>query len=190
MRIVQALPVFGILAINNCGQAQPSEVAAPLPSAEEAEAVISAEYARFVFPKETAQVYTWAVPESDASSGTPEFGWQVRWDLPWERFGQDPHAVWMIVYWRPGGPHQGPLTALLQEWRPMVMTACMECGTPASRAREDSSVRMRTVENRVVFTVEGADAVKRLFPSPPDTVIFSRMVQRGTEEEDTVGVKH
>ncbi len=50
------------------------------------------------------------------------------------------------------------------------MTACRECGTPASKGQEDRAVTVRVLENRVVFAVPGAEAVKRLFPIIPDTV--------------------
>jgi hypothetical protein len=188
--MIRFILILGIIPLYNCGHSQHSEVKGPLPSADQAEAVIRPSYARFVFPKETAREYTWNVPAPEASSGKPESSWQVRWDPPSERWGQDPHALWMIVYWRPGGPHTGPLADLLQGWKPMVMTACMKCGTPASTSREDSSIRMRALENRVVFTVEGAHAVKRLFPSEPDTVIFLREMGPGHQVEDTVAVEH
>ena len=178
--------LVGLVAISGCASRKPAEPMPPLPPAHQAAALIRPTYARFVFPRETVQEFSWNVPAADASPGTPEFGWEVYWSQPWERLGKDPHAIWAIVYWRPGGARNGTLSALLQGWNPMVMTACGECGTPASTSREDSSVRLQIEDNRVVFTVEGAPAVKRLFPITPDTVIFSRMAGRSGETEDTV----
>ena len=190
MRVTLPMMVIGFLATAGCARPKSPEIADPLPSADWAEAVVTLTHARFVFPRETTREFTWNVPAPDASPGMPEFGWQVRWDRPWERIGKDPHALWAIVYWRPGGPRTGSLRALLNGWKPMVMTACVECGTPASIPREESSVRLQTSENRVVFTVEGAAAIKRLFSTPPDTVIFSRLMGRGGETEVTVAVQH
>ncbi len=70
------------------------------------------------------------------------------------------------------------------------MTACRECGTPASKGQEDNAVTVQVLENRVVFTVQGTEAVKRLFPIRPDTVRLSRMLSRGSDEEHAVRVKH
>ena len=186
----RAMLLFGLLGLSGCARREPPELELRLPPADRAEAVIRSTYARFVFPREAVKEFTWNAPAPDASPGTPEFGWEVYWDQPWERVGKDAHAIWAIVYWRPGGARNGSLNTLLREWKPLVMTACVECGTPASTSRDDNSVRLETLEHRVVFTVEGAPAVRRLFPNPPDTVIFSRMVGRSGETEDTVVVKH
>ena len=178
--------VSGLVGLGGCAGVQPSE--APLPSGTEAEAVIRPAYARFVFPEETVQEFTWNAPAAEASPGMPEFGWDVYWAPPWERVGKDPHAIWAIVYWRPGGIRRGDLRTLLEGWKPMVMTACVECGTPASISHEDSSITLRVADNRVVFTVKGATAIKRLFPTAPHTVVFARMRKSGAVE-DTVAVK-
>ena len=89
-----------------CAPGHRSQLASPLPPTNQAEATIRSEYARFVFPTDPAQEYEWDVPGGDAHPGRPDFSWKVTWYPPWDRVGEDPHAVWLVVYWRPGGPHR------------------------------------------------------------------------------------
>src|SRR5688572_13087164 len=102
---------------------------------------IGTDRAEFRFPPDTQRVFQWNVPDSTAYTGRPEFAWEVEWDPPYERFGQDPHILWIIVRWQATGVRAGPLAELLRDARVEVGTFCRSCGTPASTSVADSAVR-------------------------------------------------
>src|SRR5688500_20399170 len=88
------------LAINSCMKGQRAEPV-PFPSAHEAEAIVRSDYARFVFPRDTAQEYLWDVPEGGAYIGRPDFSWEVNWDTG-DLFLKDTHTLWLGIYCRSG----------------------------------------------------------------------------------------
>ena len=136
-------------------------------------AMIGTERAEFRFPIDT-QRYTWSTPEPLAYPGRPEYAWEVHWHPPHDRLGHDPSSLWIVVRWRPGGPRDGSLSDLLRDAPLEVMTYCLSCGTPAVTGTRDSSVVLAVQDGSVVFIIRGREAIARVFPSRPDSVIFTR----------------
>jgi hypothetical protein len=145
---------------------------APLTPAAPA-AIVTDRYARFVFPRESIQTYTWDVPRSGAYSGEAEFIWQVTWLPPIELRGKAPDDLSLITRWRPGGTRTGPLSALVASSRLEKATMCLSCDL-GSVVEPDSALVAEVTAGGVVFTVNGAAAVKRIFPVLPDSVTLSR----------------
>ena len=102
------------------------------------------------------------------------------------RFGVDPHAITTVARWRPGTARPWTVAELVATLRPQVLTFCRSCGTPAAMPREDAAVQVSVVEGRVVVSIRGADAVRRIFPSVPDSVTFRRRILGA--EERSLGV--
>jgi hypothetical protein len=136
-------------------------------------AIIGTDRAEFRFPVDT-QRYTWSTPEPLAYPGRPEYAWEVDWHPPPDRFGHDPSSLWIVVRWRPGGPRTGTLSELLRDDPLEVMTYCLSCGAPAVTGAADASVVLEVQNGSVVFVVRGREAISRVVPSRPDSVIFTR----------------
>jgi len=143
-----------------------------------AEAIIGQRAARFTFPAEESDRLTWPLPTAHAYPGLPTRVWEVDWSrsLSAERYGMDPDGIVLIVRWHDEPAHEWTLSDLLARFRPEVLTVCLPCGMPAAIPREDPAVSVSVEGRRVVFTVQGSDAVRRLFPSVPDSVSFTRRV--------------
>jgi hypothetical protein len=148
---------------------------------DQPQAVISETKAIFVFPSEIATTFRWHVPAKGAYEGNPEYVWMVTWDINEERLGKDPDGVGSTVYWRPGGPHAGPLDSLLRIANTTLDTYCSDCigDIPRSIPRVDPAVTVRSRNNRVILTVVGREAIRRIFPVVPDSVQFYRDVLDG-----------
>lgn len=140
------------------------------------EAIIGQRAARFVFPAEASDRLTWPSPIAHAYAGLPTMAWEVDWSrsLSAERFGIDPNAIVLVVRWRAERAREWTLAALLARSRPEVLTFCRSCETPAAIPRADPAVRVAVEGRRVVFTVRGREAVRRLFPVVPDSVSLTR----------------
>jgi hypothetical protein len=158
-----------------------------------AEACISTAAARFDFPPEPTPVVSWNEPGESMYVGRPEFAWQVYWNLAWGEYGKRPHALWVVTYWSDTGPRQGTLRDLLARVPAWVMTSDTTPGTdlPTSISAEDPAVSASVEHGRVAFRVQGEAAIRRIFPTMPDTVRLLR--RRGAEaydEEFVVPVRH
>lgn len=137
-------------------------------------ASIDAARAEFRFAADPKRVYQWNTPDSIAYVGRPEFIWRIFWNPPEGRSGHDPDMLWIVVRWSPGGVRRGGLEELLRDARVEVGTFCLSCGTPAATSVTDTSVRFEVRNDAVVFVVDGATAVSRIFPTRPDSVVFTR----------------
>ena len=136
-------------------------------------AIIGTERAEFRFPVDT-QPYSWNTPEPLAYPGRPEYAWEVTWHPPHDRLGHDPSSLWIVARWRPGGARTGTISDILRDDPLEVMTFCLSCGTPAVTGAVDSSVVLEVRNGSVVFVIRGPEAIARVFPSRPDSVIFTR----------------
>jgi hypothetical protein len=144
-----------------------------------AEAFITATDARFVFPRR-GPTYTWDLPIKGAYAGSPEYMWEVNWDGPHVRDGQDPLELLFMTGWRQGGPQRGSLAELITG-RPLEpMINCVTCdGAIFADPETDHKNVFASVEyGRLVFTVRGREAVKRVFPVIPSTVRFETRVRQ------------
>jgi hypothetical protein len=171
-------------AIVATGFAQPKPVLAPTQKPivhvnvlSGAQAFIGPDEARFVFPRQPSDSYEWDVPIPGVQGGGG-FMWDVRWEVPDNRKGTDPAALWLVQWWKSGGPRRGSLTQLI-EWlrlRPMIESTTDILGLVADRRKDYKNV-FATVENgQLVFIVRGADAVRRIFPTIPSKVTFRAIV--------------
>ena len=88
-----------------------------------------------------------------------------------------------------GSARMWTFAELLAAVRPEVLTFCRSCGTPAATTREDAAVRVSMAGRQVVVTIRGADAVRRIFPSVPDSVTLTRRVSGSDEQSLRVAVE-
>jgi hypothetical protein len=146
--------------------------------ATQADAIIGARSARFTFPEEVSDSITWPQPIAHPYEGFPTLAWDVSWrgSLPYERRGRDPDELLLILRWRREAPRIWSLRELVAQFRPAVMTFCRSCDVPAAVPSDDRAVRVFADGRRIVFTVEGRDAIQRLFPVVPQSVTFTRYV--------------
>jgi hypothetical protein len=151
----------------------------PRPSSD-GQAFISPTEARFVFPRDSEQLYQWDVPIKGAYPGGAEFMWEVRWPDQYIRDGKDPLALWLTTRWKPGGPHKGNLAKLVAGRTVNPMINCTSCDMAVYLDPErDTTKVFATVEGgRLVFNVRGREAVRRIFSTIPDTVTFVRTVRQ------------
>ena len=146
-----------------------------------AEAFISKDSARFVFPRQATDVYEWDVPVKGTYPGGAEYMWQVQWDIAENLSGEVPYMLWLIKGWKAGGPHKGSLAQLIAGVRLGPMIGCSSCDPSAvfEQPGTDHSKVFATVENgQLIFIVRGAQAVQRVFPTIPKTVTFSQTVRQ------------
>ena len=164
-----------------------NRVATRLPASSAATAVIGASEATFVFPAESVLTFTYDVPQPRTYAGEPEFIWEVTWDQPDDRVGVDPEALSLIVGRRLGGPREGPLEDVINRDTLVMLTVCRTCDladTPESHPNLTASA----ANNRVVFTVKGSQAVRRIFAVTPDSVTFLR-IHRDPDTETSLTVR-
>ena len=146
-----------------------------------AQAFISADSARFVFPVQNTNIYYWNVPLKGAYEGGAEYMWGVRWDIPEGRAGKGPYLLWLLKMWKATGERSGSLKDLIAGVPLSPMLECMTCdGAVYEDPRTDHSKVFATVENgQLIFVIRGADAVRRIFPTIPATVRFEQTVRHG-----------
>jgi hypothetical protein len=137
-------------------------------------ATLSPDLAEFWFPRDTQQRFDRSLPDSIAYAGHPLYSWEVAWEPPAERKGTDPEALWVVVRWEPGRSTPAPLRALLAGTPIEVMTWCTSCGSPAVIGAQDRAVTFEVQEGLVVFRIRGRQAIARIFPQRPDTVVLAR----------------
>jgi hypothetical protein len=171
-------------AIVSRGSAQPKPVLAPPPNSvvpvnvlSGAQAFIGPDEARFAFPRQASDSYQWDVPIPGVQGGAG-YMWDVSWEIPDNREGTDPFTLWLVQWWKSGGPRNGSLTELI-EWlklRPMIKSTTSSLGVTAD-PRTDYRNVFATVENgQLIFIVRGADAVRRIFPTIPSKVTFKAII--------------
>jgi hypothetical protein len=145
-----------------------------------AQAFIGSDSARFEFPRQSNATYEWDVPMKGAGPGSAEYMWDLHWEIPDSLTGDVPYLLWLIKRWNPGGPRKGSLKQLIAGARLEPMIVCRTCDGPAvfEDPDTDHSKVFATVENdRLVFVVRGAEAVRRIFPQTPTMVIFTQSVR-------------
>jgi hypothetical protein len=145
-----------------------------------AQAFIGSDSARFEFPRQSNATYEWDVPMKGAGPGSAEYMWDLHWEIPDSLTGDVPYLLWLIKRWNPGGPRKGSLKQLVAGARLEPMIVCRTCDGPAvfEDPDTDHSKVFATVENdRLVFVVRGAEAVRRIFPQTPTMVIFTQSVR-------------
>jgi hypothetical protein len=152
-------------------------------------AIMSPDAAEFWFPRDTQQWFDRALPDSIAYAGHPLYSWEVAWPLPSERMGADPEALWVVVRWEPGRSDPASLGTLLAERPIEVMTWCTSCGSPGVLGARDRAVTYEVQEGTVIFRVRGREAIARIFPRRPDTVVFTRRRQGVETAEWKVAVR-
>ena len=152
------------------------------------QAVIGRDHARFVFPAESGTAVRWDVPVPQVDTTWGEFYWTVEWQSVAPR-GTVPTDLNLVTYWRPGGPRVGSWAQLIGAWRPTVEVECGDCQESLRIATEDAAVKARFVAGHVVMTVRGAEAIARIFPTVPDSVVLIRSRPEIIEEKITVGVE-
>ena len=172
-----AAMIFSLIALS-CRTPHTSTPGAAAASEKQGSAVIGATSARFVFPAEASDSLTWPQPIAHAYEGFPTLAWKVSWrgSLSSARLGTDPDQLMLILQWRRESARTWSLRELLARFRPTVMTFCLSCGVPAAVPSEDRSVRVSTEGRRIVFAVDGRDAIHRIFPVVPDSVTFTRRI--------------
>lgn len=147
-----------------------------------AEAFITADEARFVFPRQANDSYRWDVPIPGVDEGNG-YMWDVSWETPADRNGIDPCALWLIQYFKSGGPHKGSLKSLI-EWlrlQPMVKSTKDITGVDRVRRVDYKKVFATVEDGRLVFIVRGADAVEQIFPTIPSKVTFRAIIEETPE---------
>ena len=143
------------------------------------QAFIGDDSARFEFPRQSASTYEWDVPMKGAGPGSAEYMWGVEWEIADSLDGNAPYLLWLIKRWTPGGPHQGSLKQLILSVRLEPMVNCTTCdGAVFEQPDTDHSKVFATVENnRLVFVVRGAEAVRHIFPRTPTAMTFTQSVR-------------
>lgn len=148
-----------------------------------AQAFIGSSGAQFVFPPDSAASLTSDVPQARSYEGATEFMWEVRWNEPEDECGNDPHALALTTRRRLGGPRTGSLSTLVSRDSLEIMTYCTTCGAVASIPETDPNVSAEVKNGRLIFSVRGTDAVRRIFWVMPESVTFSRAHRDPDSEE-------
>lgn len=156
------------------------QAAAPVNILAGAQAFITPDSARFVFPRQASDSYEWDVPiHGDPPQGGGGYAWDISWDIPADRNGIDPCALWLVQYWKSGGPHKGPLKSLI-EWlriEPMVKSTKDLSGTARGPKVDNGKVFAIVDDGQLIFVVRGADAVRQIFPTIPTKVSFRAIIE-------------
>ena len=152
--------------------------------------VVGRTSAKVVFPRESTSVFSWDVPSNNSYKGRPEYVWMAKWYISEGRLGKDPDGVSAVVRYEKGSNRTVSLSQLLAAAETTVNTTCMNCGDlPSFTPEADPAVQASAVDGRVVITITGSAAVKRLFPFVPDSVYLGRSAGAGgTMTFEKVGV--
>ncbi len=136
-------------------------------------ATVSRTQARFVFPFDSTTSYTWNGPSRPGVTGAPLFAWDVTWETPGATAASDyPYGLVLIVRWKLGGERAGPLAELISS-DPLQTKSSCHCDGPVYLAREDPDLIASVDDGRLVFSIRGSDAIRRILPVVPDSVEFS-----------------
>ena len=150
-----------------------------------AQAFISDTLARFVFPRRDS-TFTWDIPLRGTYPGSPEYMWQVSWYVPDAKAWEAPFSLLLIKGLMPGGPRKGTLTELIASHPLEEMIHCTTCHAPAMFANphvDRKNVFAGVDNDHLVFTVRGREAVRKLFPTIPRTVVFEKRVRQVVTRE-------
>jgi hypothetical protein len=169
------------------------QTVAPVNILAGAQAFITADSARFVFPRQAGDSYEWDVPiHGDPPEGGGGYVWDVSWETPADRNGIDPCALWLVQYWKSGGPHKGPLKSLI-EWlriEPMVKSTKDLSGTARGPKVDYRKVFATVEDGQLIFVVNGADAVRQIFPTIPTKVTFRAIIENDQPHRFGPGSRH
>jgi len=181
---IRLVLVLGTIA---CGSRPPENPVVPTPQSA---ACIAPTEARFTFPPEPSLDVAWNSPGL-GEEGRPEYWWQVYWTLKWGEYGKRPHAIWVLQRWASTGEQHATVKDLLEQTPVLVMTSDTTPGIdlPISQGLEDPAVVSTVYDRRVVLAVRGQDAVRKIFPTFPDSVhLLRRLGSRARAEEFVVPV--
>lgn len=154
------------------------QTVAPVNLLAGAQAFITPDEARFVFPRQASDSYEWDVPIPGVQGGGG-YMWDVSWENPADRNGIDPCALWLTQWWKSGGPRSGSLKSLI-EWlrlQPMVKSTKDLTGVVRVRKVDYKNVFATVEDGQLVFIVRGADAVRQIFPTIPSKVTFRAIIE-------------
>jgi hypothetical protein len=171
------LLIIASTAIVSGGSAQQGS---PVNTLSGAQAFITRDSARFVFPRQASDSYQWDIPIPGVQGGAG-YAWDVSWEIPAARNGIDPCELWLAQWWKSGGPRRGSLTQLI-EWlrlQPMVKSTKDLSGFDRVRKVDYKNVYATVDDGHLVFIVRGADAVGRIFPAIPSKVTFRALREKG-----------
>jgi hypothetical protein len=156
------------------------QTVAPVNILAGSQAFITPDSARFVFPRQASDSYEWDVPiHGDPPTGGGGYEWDVSWETPADRNGIDPCALWLVQYWKSGGPHKGSLKSLI-EWlriEPIVKNTKDLAGFSYGPKADSRKVFASVDNGQLVFVVRGADAVRQIFPTIPSKVTFRAIIE-------------
>ena len=169
------------------------QTVAPVNILAGAQAFITADSARFVFPRQTGDSYEWDVPiHGDPPEGGGGYVWDVSWETPADRNGIDPCALWLVQYWKSGGPRKGPLKSLI-EWlriEPIVKNTKNLSGFSYGPKVDYRKVFATVEDGQLIFVVHGADAVRQIFPTIPAKVTFRAIIENDEPHRFGAGSRH
>ena len=177
MRTKYLLLLIAGTAIASSSSAQQSASGNTLSGAQ---AFITPDSARFVFPRQASDSYEWDVPIPGVSGGGG-FVWEVMWEVPAGRTGVDPCGLWLVQWWKTGGPRKGSLTQLI-EWLKLnviVRSATDRLAWSYVRKVDQKNIFATVDDGHLVFVVHGADAVRQIFPTIPSQVTFRAGIETG-----------
>ena len=179
-RTIQAVAIAGWIC-TSCVSIHSSQEGVT-PSAE-----IGADFARFVFPRESARTFTWHAPGVGKYTGTPDYFWGVNWYPPEQ--GEDPQQIIVILMWDSVGTRRGSLSDLVKAAKVEVLTLCLPCEPTALSIERDAVFKPPYVaasarNGGVVVTVRGRATIERLFPQVPDSVWLRIKRADGSEDGD------
>jgi len=163
-----AIPSILPLALASC-----ASVATGRLPASEPYAIVSRTEARFAFPFDSTQSYRWNVPGPRGIAGAPLFAWDLTWETALTTPESDyPYGIVLVVRWKPGGERTGPLAELISS-DPLLTKSSCHCSGPVYLAKSDPGLIATVEEGRLVFSIRGSDAIRRILPVVPDSVEFS-----------------
>ena len=169
------------------------QTVAPVNILAGAQAFITPDEARFVFPRQTSDSYEWDVPiHGDPPEGGGGYVWDVSWETPADRNGIDPCALWLVQYWKSGGPRKGPLKSLI-EWlriEPIVKNTKNLSGFSYGPKVDYRKVFATVEDGQLIFVVHGADAVRQIFPTIPTKVMFRAIIENTPPHRFGSGSRH
>lgn len=177
LRPTKYLFLIASLAIVSSGSAQQATADNTLAGAQ---AFITPDSARFVFPRQTSDTYEWDVPIPGVQGGSG-YSWEVSWALPASRNGIDPCELWLVQWWKSGGPRRGSLKQLIEWLRLNVISKSTKdpSGFEWVRNVDHKNVFATVEDGHLVFIVRGADAVRQIFPTIPTQVTFRALRDKG-----------
>ena len=172
-------PLIVIAASVAIASRSSGQTVAPVNILAGSQAFITPDSARFVFPRQASDSYEWDVPiHGDPPTGGGGYVWDVSWETPADRTGIDPCGLWLVQYWKSGGPHKGPLKSLI-EWlriEPIIKDTKNLSGFSFGPKVDTRKVFATDEDGQLVFVIRGADAVQQIFPTIPSKVTFRAII--------------